>query len=156
VAENQDEQHTEKPDSVGGEADLIGRIIQSEQKLSEYFTTIITKSVTEQIERRNMARLRMFGIISVVVVSLMVPAITLWVRATIVSQTEVAAQDQFSNTIEQLEARFNDETKRLQLEFESFLASERTYLTCSVSSGPCPGAGKRAEERSRGVGPDFC
>ncbi len=28
--------------------------------LSEYFTTIITKSVTEQIERRNMARLRVF------------------------------------------------------------------------------------------------
>ena len=129
MAEKQDDQKTEKPDGVGSEAELIGRIIQSEQKLSEYFTTIITKSVTEQIERRNMARLRLFGIISVVVVSLMLPAITLWVRGTIVSQTEVAIQDQFSRAIEQLEARFGDETKRLEHEFESFLANERTYLT---------------------------
>ena len=129
MAEKQDDQKTEKPDGVGSEAELIGRIIQSEQKLSEYFTTIITKSVTEQIERRNMARLRLFGIISVVVVSLMIPAITLWVRGTIVSQTEVAIQDQFSRAIEQLEARFGDETKRLEHEFESFLANERTYLT---------------------------
>jgi hypothetical protein len=67
MAEHKEDQKAEKPDSVGSEAELIGRIIQSEQKLSEYFTTIITKSVTEQIERRNMARLRMFGIISVVV-----------------------------------------------------------------------------------------
>jgi hypothetical protein len=129
VAEKQDDQKTGKPDSVGSEAELIGRIIQSEQKLSEYFTTIITKSVTEQIERRNMARLRMFGIISVIVVSLMIPAITLWVRATITNQTEVTVQDQFSAAIEQLEVRFGDETKRLEQDFESFLSRERIYLT---------------------------
>ena len=38
------------------EAELIGRIIQSEQKLSDYFTTMIVKSVTDQLERRNVAR----------------------------------------------------------------------------------------------------
>jgi len=129
VAEQKDDQKTEKPDIVGSEAELIGRIIQSEQKLTEYFTTIITKSVTEQIERRNMARLRVFGIVSVVVVSLMIPAITIWVRGTITSKTEEAIQDQFSDTIEQLDARFGGETKRLEQEFESFLANERTYLT---------------------------
>lgn len=131
MTEKQDDQKTGKPDSVGSEAELIGRIIQSEQKLSEYFTTIITKSVTEQIERRNMARLRMFGIISVVVVSLMIPAITLWVRATITSQTEVAIQGQFSGAIEQLEMRFVDETKRLEQDIESFQSKERIYLTFS-------------------------
>ena len=131
MAEKQDDQKTGKADTVGSEAELIGRIIQSEQKLSEYFTTIITKSVTEQIERRNMARLRMFGIISVVVVSLMIPAITLWVRATITSQTEVAIQGQFSGAIEQLEMRFVDETKRLEQEIESFQSKERIYLTFS-------------------------
>lgn len=40
VAEKQDDQHTKKPNRGGIEAELIGRIIQSEQKLSEYFTTI--------------------------------------------------------------------------------------------------------------------
>ena len=129
MAEQKDDQKNEKPDIVGSEAELIGRIIQSEQKLTEYFTTIITKSVTEQIERRNMARLRVFGIVSVVVVSLMIPAITIWVRGTITSKTEEAIQDQFSNAIEQLEARFGEETKTLEQEFESFLANERTYLT---------------------------
>ena len=131
MAEKQDDQKNEKADSVGSEAELIGRIIQSEQKLTEYFTTIITKSVTEQIERRNMARLRMFGIISVVVVSMMVPAITLWVRATITSQTEGAIQGQFSGAIDQLEMRFADETKRLEQDFESFQSKERIYLTFS-------------------------
>jgi len=129
VADKQDDQKTEKPDSVGSEAELIGRIIQSEQKLSEYFTTIITKSVTEQIERRNLARLRLIGVVSVVVVSLLIPAITLWVRGTITSQTEVAIQDQFSDAIEQLEVRFGDETKKLEQDFESFLSKERIYLT---------------------------
>ena len=129
MAEKQDEQKSGKADSVGSEAELIGRIIQSEQKLTEYFTTIITKSVTEQIERRNMARLRMFGIISVVVVSLMFPAITLWVRATITNQTEVAIQDQFSDAITQLEGRFGDETEKLGRDFESFLSQERLYGT---------------------------
>jgi len=129
MAEQKEDQKAEKPDSVGSEAELIGRIIQSEQKLTEYFTTIITKSVTEQIERRNMARLRMFGIISVVVVSLMIPAITLWVRATITNQTEAAIQDQFSDAIAQLEVRFGDETEKLEKDFESFLAQERLYLT---------------------------
>ena len=80
MADKDDSQKPEKPDSVGSEAELIGRIIQSEQKLSEYFTTIITKSVTEQIERRNLARLRLIGVVSVVVVSLLIPAITLWDR----------------------------------------------------------------------------
>ena len=61
MADKHDSQKPEKADSVGSEAELIGRIIQSEQKLSEYFTTIITKSVTEQIERRNLARLRQIG-----------------------------------------------------------------------------------------------
>jgi len=131
MAEKQEDPKTEKPETVGSDAELIGRIIQSEQKLTEYFTTIITKSVTEQIERRNMTRLRMFGIISVVVVSLMVPAITLWVRATITSQTEVAIQGQFSGAIEQLEVRFGDETKRLEQDFESFQSKERIYLTFS-------------------------
>jgi hypothetical protein len=131
VAEKQDDQKTEKPDSIASEAELIGRIIQSEQKLTEYFTTIITKSVTEQIERRNMARLRMFGIISVVLVGLMIPAITVWVRATITSQTEVAIQGQFSGAIEQLELRFVDETKRLEQDIEFFQSKERIYMTFS-------------------------
>ena len=125
MADKDDSQKPEKPDSVGSEAELIGRIIQSEQKLSEYFTTIITKSVTEQIERRNLARLRLIGVVSVVVVSLLIPAITLWVRGTITSQTEVAIQGQFSDAIEQLEARFGDETKRMKQDFESFLSNER-------------------------------
>ena len=129
MADKQDDQKTEKPDSVGSEAELIGRIIQSEQKLSEYFTNIITKSVTEQIERRNLARLRLTGIVSVVVVSLLIPAITIWVRGTITSQTEVAIQDQFSNATKQLEVRFGDETKKLEQDFESFLSKERIYLT---------------------------
>ena len=131
MAEKQDDQKTEKADSVGSEAELIGRIIQSEQKLTEYFTTIITKSVTEQIERRNMTRLRVFGVISVVVVGLMIPAITLWVRGTITSQTEGAIQGQLSGAIDQLEMRFGEETKRLEKDFESFQSKERIYLTFS-------------------------
>ena len=55
-------------DQARQEAELIGRIIQSEQKLSDYFTTIITKSVTDQLERRSVMRLRLIG---VVVVSLL-------------------------------------------------------------------------------------
>ncbi|MGB5329606.1 MAG: hypothetical protein WBO58_15415, partial [Gammaproteobacteria bacterium] len=129
MADKHDSQKPEKPDSVGSEAELIGRIIQSEQKLSDYFTTIITKSVTEQMERRNLTRLRVIGVVSVVVVGLLIPAITLWVRGTITSQTEVAIQDQFSDAIEQLEVRFGDETKRLEQDFESFLSKERIYLT---------------------------
>ena len=129
MADKQDDKKTEDLGSIGSEAELIGRIIQSEQKLSEYFTTIITKSVTEQIERRNLARLRLFGVVSLVLISLMIPAITLWVRGTITNQTEVAIQDQFNDATKQLEVRFGDETKRLEQEFESFLADERTYLT---------------------------
>lgn len=126
------ENHDEKPrkqGGVGNEAELIGRIIQSEQKLSEYFTTIITKSVTEQIERRNMARLRLFGIVSVILVSVIIPAVTIWISGTITTQTEAAIQEQFSEAIEQLDARFAGETQRLEQDFESFLDNERTYLT---------------------------
>ena len=43
------------------EAELIGRIIQSEQKLTDYFTTIIINRVTDQLDRRAMLRLRVFG-----------------------------------------------------------------------------------------------
>lgn len=125
----EDNQKTRQQGGTNSEAELIGRIIQSEQKLSEYFTTIITKSVTEQIERRNMARLRLFGVVSVILVSVLIPAITLWIRGTIISQTETAIQDQFSVAVEQLEVRFTDQSKQLQLQFESFLDKERSYLT---------------------------
>lgn len=125
----EDNQKTRQQGGTNSEAELIGRNIQSEQKLSEYFTTIITKSVTEQIERRNMARLRLFGVVSVILVSVLIPAITLWIRGTIISQTETAIQDQFSVAVEQLEVRFTDQSKQLQLQFESFLDKERSYLT---------------------------
>jgi len=129
VVAQEDNQKTRQQGGTNSEAELIGRIIQSEQKLSEYFTTIITKSVTEQIERRNMARLRLFGVVSVILVSVLIPAITLWIRGTIISQTETAIQDQFSVAVEQLEVRFTDQSKQLQLQFESFLDKERSYLT---------------------------
>jgi hypothetical protein len=129
VVAQEGEQNTGKAGSVDNEAELIGRIIQSEQKLTEYFTTIITKSVTEQIERRNLARLRLVGVVSVVLVSVIIPAVTLWIRGTINSQTEVAIQSHFSEAIEQLDTRFADQTARLEQNFESFLDDERTYLT---------------------------
>jgi len=129
VVAQEDNQKTRQEGGTNSEAELIGRVIQSEQKLSEYFTTIITKSVTEQIERRNMARLRLFGVVSVILVSVLIPAITLWIRGTIINQTETAIQDQFSVAVEQLEVRFTDQSKQLQLQFESFLDKERSYLT---------------------------
>lgn len=129
MVEKEGDQKTRKAGSVDNDAELIGRIIQSEQKLTEYFTTIITKSVTEQIERRNLARLRLIGVVSVVLVSVIIPAVTLWIKGTINSQTEVAIQSQFSEAIEQLDARFADQATDLEAEFKSFLDDERTYLT---------------------------
>ena len=55
------------------EAELIGRIIQSEQKLSDYFTTMIVKSVTDQLERRNVARLRLIGLVVASLLAVAVP-----------------------------------------------------------------------------------
>ncbi len=129
MAEREEERKNRDADTVGNEAELIGRIIQSEQKLSEYFTTIITKSVTEQIERRNLARLRLFGVVSVILISVIIPAVTLWIRGAITSQTETAIQTQFSEALEQMEVRFGDQTKKLEQDFETFLDAERTYLT---------------------------
>lgn len=126
---DKEESQLQKKDSVENEAELIGRIIQSEQKLSEYFTTIITKSVTEQIERRNLARLRLIGVVSVVLVSVIIPAVTLWIKGTINSQTQVAIEEHFSEAIEGLDTRFSEQTKQLEVDFEAFLANERTYLT---------------------------
>ena len=98
------------------EAELIGRIIQSEQKLSEYFTTIITKGVTDQLERRNMVRLRIIGIVGVSLLTVAIPGVMSWVRGTIVEQTENAMTSQFELATTNLEQRF-----------ETFLDQERMY-----------------------------
>ncbi len=46
-----EEKTDEARDARRDEAELIGRVIQSEQKLTGYFTTIITKSVTDQLNK---------------------------------------------------------------------------------------------------------
>lgn len=102
--------------AVQSEAELIGRIIQSEQKLSDYFTTIITKSVTDQLERRNTARLRLIGMVSLVLVSVIIPAVTLWIRGAIETQADAA-----------IEERFRGEVVRLEANFQGFLNHERQY-----------------------------
>jgi hypothetical protein len=53
-----------------------------------------------------MARLRLFGIVSVVLVSVIIPTVTLWISGTITTKTEAAIHDQFFEAIEQLDARF--------------------------------------------------
>ena len=98
------------------EAELIGRIIQSEQKLSDYFTTIITKSVTDQLERRSMMRLRVIGVVVAALLTVAIPGTMSWVRGTIVDQTENAMTVQFGQATTELEAQF-----------AAFLAQERIY-----------------------------
>ena len=41
MTEKEPDQKNRQPGRVDNEAELIGRIIQSEQKLTEYFTTIL-------------------------------------------------------------------------------------------------------------------
>lgn len=53
-----------------------------------------------------MARLHLFGIVSVVLVSVIIPAVTLWISGTISTKIEAAIHEQFSEAIEQLDARF--------------------------------------------------
>jgi len=98
------------------EAELIGRIIQSEQKLSDYFTTIITKSVTDQMEVRNLFRLKLFGLVLVIFMTVAIPGIATWIRGSIEGQTKVA-----------LDSKFNDATERLEQQFQIFLDKERMY-----------------------------
>ena len=64
---------TDAPDTGRAEAELIGRVIQSEQKLSDYFTTIITKSVTDQLDRRQMYRLRVIGVVVATLLTVAIP-----------------------------------------------------------------------------------
>ena len=99
----------ETPDNDNrSEAELIGRIIQSEQKLTEYFTTVIIKSVTEQLEKRAMMRLRVVGVVVVSLLTVAIPGVMSWVRGTIVEQTETAMDTQFAHASENLEMRFTD------------------------------------------------
>ncbi len=107
----------------GSEAELIGRIIQSEQKLTDYFTNIITKSVTDQLERRNVYRLRLIGVISVVIITLAVPIAVTWVSGTIADQTENAMAGQFEEATASLEARFGDflDRERMYSSFTNYL-----------------------------------
>jgi hypothetical protein len=103
-------------DSQREEAELIGRIIQSEQKLTDYFTTIIAKSVTDQLDRRNMMRLRVIGMVLVLLMTVAIPGIMSWVRGTIRTQTDAAMSVQFEEVTTQIEARFG-----------TFLEHERSY-----------------------------
>ena len=103
-------------DARRDEAELIGRIIQSEQKLSDYFTTIITKAVTDQLDRRQMMRLRIIGAVAVALITVAIPGMMAWVRGTIVEQTENAMVVEFESATADIEARFI-----------SFLEQERTY-----------------------------
>ena len=107
----------------GSEAELIGRIIQSEQKLTDYFTNIITKSVTDQLERRNTYRLRLIGVISVALITLAVPTAVTWVGGTIADQTENAMAGQFEEATASLEARFVDflDRERMYSSFTNYL-----------------------------------
>ena len=98
------------------EAELIGRVIQSEQRLSDYFTTIITKAVTDQLERRSALRLRVFGIIGVSLLTVAIPGIMAWVDGAIVRRTDEAMSIQFQTA-----------TADLERGFEEFLLRERQY-----------------------------
>jgi hypothetical protein len=111
-----DETSDETTSARRDEAELIGRIIQSEQKLSDYFTTIITKSVTDHLERRNMMRLRVIGVVAAALLTVAIPGILAWVRGTISEQTENAMAVQFEVATAGIEARFTD-----------FLEAERNY-----------------------------
>ena len=110
-------------DDSKAEAELIGRIIQSEQKLTEYFTTIITNSVTEKLDQRAVLRLRMIGVVGVTLLAVAVPGVASWVRGTIVEQTETAMDTQFESASQQLEARFTDflDQERMYSSFTNYL-----------------------------------
>ena len=110
------ETSNETGDTQRDEAELIGRIIQSEQKLTDYFTTIITNSVTDQLDRRNMMRIRVTGLVLVLLMTVAIPGIMSWVRGNIREQTDAAMSVQFDQVTAQIEARF-----------VSFLEQERIY-----------------------------
>ena len=103
-------------DARRDEAELIGRIIQSEQKLTDYFTTTISKSVTDQLDRRNMMRIRIAGMVLILIMAVAIPGIISWVQGTIKQQTNAAMSVQFDQATEQIEARFG-----------AFLEQERNY-----------------------------
>jgi hypothetical protein len=113
-----DEKSGETSDARRDEAELIGRIIQSEQKLTDYFTTIITKSVTDQLDRRNMLRLRVIGLVVVALMTVAIPGTMSWVRGTIAEQTANVMTEQFEQSTAATEARFL-----------AFLDQERAYST---------------------------
>ena len=110
------ESSSETPSARRDEAELIGRIIQSEQKLTDYFTTVITKSVTDQLDQRNMLRLRVIGLVVVALMTVAIPGTMSWVRGTIREQTQVAMTTGFEQATAQIESRFT-----------TFLEHERAY-----------------------------
>jgi hypothetical protein len=110
--ENLNEAHNARRD----EAELIGRIIQSEQKLTDYFTTIITKSVTDQLEKRHLIRLRITGMMVALLLTVAIPGVMSWVRGTIKDQTETVMTVKFESSTAEIERRFTE-----------FLEKERTY-----------------------------
>ena len=114
-----------------GEAELIGRIIQSEQKLTDYFTTIIIKNVTDQLERRAMMRLRIIGLVVASLLTVAIPGVMSWVRGAIVEQTETAMDTQFEQATADLERRFTEflDQERMYSSFTNYLL----YLSDRVS-----------------------
>ena len=105
------------------EAELIGRIIQSEQKLTDYFTTIIINRVTDQLDRRAMLRLRVFGVIVVSLLTVAIPGVMYWVRGAIIDQTETAMDTQFEQATADLEGRFTEflDQERMYSSFTNYL-----------------------------------
>ena len=90
MSETENRQHGEGPiEERRAEAELIGRIIQSEQKLTDYFTTVITRSVTEQLDSRNALRLRVAGMVSLALITLAIPALMSWIGNSIERQTDI-------------------------------------------------------------------
>ena len=122
-------------DRTRAEAELIGRVIQSEQKLTDYFTTIIKESVTDQLDRRAMLRLRVIGVVVVSLLTVAIPGGLSWVRGTIVEQTDTAMDAQFELATANLESRFTEflDQERMYSSFTNYLLYLSDRATVSDS-----------------------
>ena len=120
------------PDFSSEDTERIGRIIQSEQSLSDYFTTIIAKSVTEQIEKRTAIRLRLYGLVALGLISIVIPSAGFWIGGMIDTKTGAAIDTAIDKKFEESKSELKVATDELRKDIEGKFENELLYSTLAT------------------------
>ena len=114
------------------EAEVIARMINSEQRVTDYFITVITRAVADDINQKNNFRVRVVGIVAAVILTFVFPAVWVTVQKAIDAQAEKVVNTRINTLIDdmegQLQASLATEVEKLNS------ANQRDRLYSSFSN----------------------